>query len=425
MEFIIILFLILLNGLFSMAEMALVSARRFKLEQQKKKGNKKAEDVLMLSENPTRFFSTVQIGITLIGILLGVFSGEKFTSEIRDFLLLHTSISSSFANTIGVSIVVIIITYLSIVLGELLPKRIGLAFPESIAMLLVRPMNILTILVSPFVWLLSATNDVLLQLLGIGKTTDQKVSEEEIKSIIKESADGGEILEIEHDIMERVFELGDQKVDTIFTHRGEIVFFDINDSWEDIQLKIKNEIHSAYPVVIENNIDKIVGIVLMKDLFLAAQNQKLDLNDFIKKPVFINEVSFAYKVLEVFKKEKMHYAIVIDEYGSTAGMVTMDDLMDALVGDVSADHQDEYKIIPRDDKSWFVDGQYSAVEFVRFFNLQIDMSFKNRFNTVAGLFIHFQQNLPEVGDILLLDNYRLEIIDKDGQRIDKILVTKL
>lgn len=425
MEFIIILFLILLNGLFSMAEMALVSARRFKLEQQKKKGNKKAEDVLMLSENPTRFFSTVQIGITLIGILLGVFSGEKFTSEIRDFLLLHTSISASLANTIAVSIVVIIITYLSIVLGELLPKRIGLAFPESIAMLLVRPMNILTILVSPFVWLLSATNDVLLQLLGIGKTTDQKVSEEEIKSIIKESADGGEILEIEHDIMERVFELGDQKVDTIFTHRGEIVFFDINDSWEDIQSKIKNEIHSAYPVVIENNIDKIVGIVLMKDLFLAAQNQKLDLNDFIKKPVFINEVSFAYKVLEVFKKEKMHYAIVIDEYGSTAGMVTMDDLMDALVGDVSADHQDEYKIIPRDDKSWFVDGQYSAVEFVRFFNLQIDMSFKNRFNTVAGLFIHFQQNLPEVGDILLLDNYRLEIIDKDGQRIDKILVTKL
>ncbi|MBK7340320.1 MAG: HlyC/CorC family transporter [Saprospiraceae bacterium] len=425
MEFIIILFLILLNGLFSMAEMALVSARRFKLEQQKKKGNKKAEDVLMLSENPTRFFSTVQIGITLIGILLGVFSGEKFTSEIRDFLLLHTSISSSFANTIAVSIVVIIITYLSIVLGELLPKRIGLAFPESIAMLLVRPMNILTILVSPFVWLLSATNDVLLQLLGIGKTTDQKVSEEEIKSIIKESADGGEILEIEHDIMERVFELGDQKVDTIFTHRGEIVFFDINDSWEDIQSKIKNEIHSAYPVVIENNIDKIVGIVLMKDLFLAAQNQKLDLNDFIKKPVFINEVSFAYKVLEVFKKEKMHYAIVIDEYGSTAGMVTMDDLMDALVGDVSADHQDEYKIISRDDKSWFVDGQYSAVEFVRFFNLQIDMSFKNRFNTVAGLFIHFQQNLPEVGDVLLLDNYRLEIIDKDGQRIDKILVTKL
>lgn len=163
----------------------------------------------------------------------------------------------------------------------------------------------------------------------------------------------------------------------------------------------------------------------MKDLFLAAQNQKLDLNDFIKKPVFINEVSFAYKVLEVFKKEKMHYAIVIDEYGSTAGMVTMDDLMDALVGDVSADHQDEYKIISRDDKSWFVDGQYSAVEFVRFFNLQIDMSFKNRFNTVAGLFIHFQQNLPEVGDVLLLDNYRLEIIDKDGQRIDKILVTKL
>ena len=423
MEILIILGLVLLNGIFSMSEMALVSSRKFKLENSKKKGSKGAKVALELSENPTKFLSTVQIGITLIGILLGVYSGENLTQNITDYLV-QFDVIKDYAQDIATGFIVIFVTFLSILLGELLPKRLGMTFPEPIAILLAKPMKILSVITSPFVWLLTTTNDILLQLMGIKKTSDSIVSEEEIKSIIKESAQGGEIQDIEHNIMERVFELGDRKVNTLFTHHSDIVFFTLADTWEEIKNKINQEKHSAYPVSKTNNLDDIIGIILLKDLFTPSIEKEFNIKDFIKQPIYFNETTYAYMVLEVFKKEKMHYGIVVDEFGSTQGIVTMDDVVDALVGDVTENDQDEYQIIQRNENTWLVDGQYSIIDFIKYFAIDLEEVYQLNCRTVGGLLIYNNNTLPEIGQKLEIDNYLLEIIDKDGQRIDKILVTK-
>lgn len=424
MEILIIIGLVLLNGIFAMSEISLVSARKFKLENAKKKGSKGAKTALELSENPTKFFSTVQIGITLIGILLGVYSGENLTKDLESYLNNYQSLKP-YAENLAVGLIVVFITYLSIILGELFPKRLGMTFPEKIAIAIARPMKVLSLVTSPFVWLLSISNDLLLKLFKIRKTTESKVSEEEIKAIIKESADGGEIQDIEHNIVERVFELGDRKVNSLFTHRNEMVFFDEQDSWDDIRAKINEEKHSAYPVCKNGNLDETLGIVLLKDLFFPMTEKEFQIIDFVKEPVYITNSTYAYKVLELFKLEKMHYGIVVDEYGSVEGIITMDDVVDALVGDATEMDQDEYQIIQRDDESWLVDGQYSLIEFVRYFNLYIDEEIQNKYTTVAGLLIHQSSTLPEVGYKFDFDDYRIEVIDKDNQRIDKVLVTKI
>jgi len=423
MEILIIIALILLNGVFAMSELSLVSSRKFKLEAASKKGNLGAKKALELSENPTRFLSTVQIGITLIGILLGVYSGENLTNDVEGFLVQFEFIQP-YAKTSSTLVIVVFITYLSIVLGELFPKRLGMTFPEPIAIALARPMNFLSKVTAPFVWLLTSSNDLLLLIFGIKKQTDSRVSEEEIKALIKESAEGGEIQDIEQDIVERVFELGDRRINTLLTHRTELVYFNLTDSWETISAKINQEKHSAYPVCKNNNLDDIVGLVLLKDLFSPQLQSGFKLLDYLKKPLFINETSFAYPVLEIFKKEKLHYGIVIDEYGSTMGIVTMDDVVDALVGEATEFDQDEYQITPRDEKTWLVDGQYSLIDFVKYFNLSISTK-NSQFTTVAGLIIFKSSKVPSIGEKIKVEGYQLEVVDKDGQRIDKILVTKL
>lgn len=421
---IIIIVLIVLNGIFSMAEMSLVSTRRFKLESAKKKGSKGAKTALELSENPTKFLSTVQIGITLIGILLGVYSGENLTNNV-ELVLSRIEIIAPYAHDIAVAFIVIGITYLSIVLGELFPKRLGMTFPESIAIFMSRPMKFLSLITSPFVWLLTVSNDLILKVFGIKNSVESRVSEEEIKSIIKESAEGGEIQDIEQDIVERVFEFGDRKVNSLYTHKNDIVFFDETDDLFTVRQKISAEKHSAYPVCKENDIDKVTGIVLLKDLFAASIEEDFDLRDYVKEPLYLTESTYAYKVLEKFKNERMHYGIVVDEYGSTQGIVTMDDVVDAIIGDVTEHNQDEYQITPRDENSWFVDGQYSFMEFLHYFDIEPDEEYTGDFVTIAGYFIHKLEILPDIGDTLVIDSYKLEIVDKDGQRIDKILVTKI
>lgn len=424
MELLIIIGLVLLNGVFAMSEMSLVSSRKFKLETAAKTGNKGAKTALELSENPTKFFSTVQIGITLIGVLLGMYSGENLTKDVVDFLVQFKSIEP-YAQNIATGVIVVFITYLSIVLGELFPKRLGLTFPEPIAMRLARPMYFLSLLTSPFVWLLTTSNNILQKVFGIKSNLDSHVSEEEIKSIIKESTDGGEIQEIEQNIVERVFEMGDRKVKSLMTHRHDIVYFDVEDGLESIREKITAEKHSAYPVCNDSDIDDVMGIVLLKDLFLPKLESQFLLKNHIKKPLFITENTYGYKLLEIFKKEKIHYAIVVDEYGSTKGLITMDDLVDALVGDVSDDDQSEYQITQRDEDSWFIDGQYPVVEFLKFFDIPLDKTINQDYVTVAGLIISKFKGLPEIGDKVRFRDFELEVLDKDGQRIDKILATKV
>jgi len=424
MELLIILGLVLLNGIFAMSEMSLVSSRKFKLETARKKGNKGAKTALEMAANPTRFLSTVQIGITLIGVLLGIYSGENLTGGVEAFFNRFEPLRP-FAHNLAVGGVVIFITYLSIVLGELFPKKLGLTFPEPIAMLFSRPMNILSKITAPFVWLLTTTNNLLLRLFGIKANLDSAVSEEEIKSIVRESAAGGEIQDIEHNIVERVFELGDRKVNTLMTHRKDLAFFDENDGLPEIRQIILYDKHSAYPVCRDGNLDNMTGIVFLEDLFEPMFLPDFSLKNHLLKPVFVTETMLAYKLLETFKREKIHYAVVVNEFGATIGIVTMDDVLDALVGDVSEHDPSEYQITERSDGTWFVDGQYSVSEFLKYFDLHQDERMNGNYLTVAGLFNHLFHGLPNVGDKVNLSNLELEVVDKDGHRLDKILVKKI
>ncbi len=407
-----------------MSEMSLVSSRKFKLETSRKRGRKGAGIALELSENPTKFLSTVQIGITLIGILLGVYSGEKLADDVEG-ILLNAGVGQSYVHDLSVGIIVVITTYLSIVLGELFPKRLGMTFPEPIAIALARPMKVLSVLTSPFVWLLTVSNTILVKLFGIKSSVESRVSEEEIKSIIRESAEGGEIQDIEQDIVERVFEFGDRRVNSLITHKSDLVFFNETDDWDTIRAKISNEKHSAYPVCKNNDVDQVTGIVLLKDLFDPKADEGFNLSNYIRQPLYLSEGTFAYKLLEKFKKEGIHYAVVVDEYGSTQGFVTMDDVVDAIIGDVTESNQNEYRITPRDETSWFADGQFPFVEFLHYFDIEPSTDTEGEFVTLAGYFIHTTGSLPEIGETLVFEGYRLEIVDKDGQRIDKIVISKM
>lgn len=423
MEILIILLLVLLNGVFAMSELSLVSSRKFKLENFKKQGKSGAKAALELSENPTKLLSTVQIGITLIGVMLGVYGGENLTDDLDAFIQTIPFLAP-YSNTLAVGLVVLMITYLSIVLGELFPKRVGMTFPESIALIVSKPMMMLSKITSPFVWLLTVSNDFLLWLFGIKRTSDSKISEEELKALIKESAEGGEIMDIEQDIVERVFELGDRRINTLLTHRSEMVFFDVTDTEEIVRQKISEEKHSAYPLCKDGDLDDIVGIVLVKDLFDARLQEGFDLKKIAKTPLFLNESMFAYQALELFKAQRLHYGLVIDEYGVTVGIVTMDDVVDALVGDSTELDQNEYQIVQRDEDSWLVDGQYSIIDFEKYFDLEI--SYKNKsFTTLAGLILSKSAYIPNVGDSVTVQNLKLEVVDKDGQRIDKVLVSRV
>ncbi|WP_313028380.1 hemolysin family protein [Soonwooa sp.] len=424
MELIILIALILLNGVFAMSEMALVSSRKFKLESLKKKGSPAAKTALKLMDNPTRFLSTVQIGITLIGVLLGIFSGESITKDLKN-LLLKVDVLAPYANKIAISGSVIIITYFSIVVGELFPKRLGMTFPESIAVMLARPMNLLSKIASPFVWLLSISNDFLSKIFRIDDKNDNTISEEEIVSMVKESAQGGEILNIEQDIVERVFELGDRKASALYTPKSDMIIFDTQDSWDDIRYKIQDGKHSAYPVCENNNVDNILGIVILKDLFLASNTPDFKVSNYIKEPLYFNEAAKAYQVLNLFKKTKIHYGIVIDEYGSVKGIITLNDLIDELVGDTMHDEEKNPEIKKIDNDTWIVDAGMDIYDFLDYFNKEEEEEhINNQYNTVAGYIINNINNLPQVDDEFEIKDLKYTILEKNGQRISKIKIEK-
>jgi putative hemolysin len=423
MEILIILFLIILNGVFSMSEIALVSSRKFKLEAAARKGNSNARKALDLSNNPNTFLSTVQIGITLIGILTGIFSADTITVSLR-LAIEKMEFFRPYANTIAVAVVVIAVTFLSIVFGELLPKRIGMMFPERIAAIVAKPMTIISIITKPFIWLLTRTNDLFLAIFGLKGQKDGIVSEEEIKAIVQESAQGGAIEKIEQSIVQRVFALGDRRVSELMTHRGDLVWFNLNDDLKTVKKKAGAEKHSVYIVCRNSNLDDLAGIVSVKDIFPdELSNETFMLATYLKAPLIVHETTPAYKVLEQFKEKKLHYAIVIDEYGTIQGMIAMDDVLDALLGDSTEYNQEEYSIQQRDAHSWLADGQYPFFEFLHFFNIDEDDAMGN-YNTLSGLFLDQVNHIPTAGEKIRWRNFVFEIMDMDGPRIDKLLISK-
>lgn len=418
MELFIIAFLIILNGIFSMSEIAIVSARKSRLEAEAKRGNKNAKAALDTANDPNRFLSTVQIGITLIGILTGIFSGDKITTDISSFVQ-QFDLFRPYADSIAVAIVVTILTFFSLVIGELVPKRIGLSNPEILAKLVARPMRTLSVIASPFVWLLTVTSDFLIRLFKIKKSTSSKITEEEIKAIIQVGTADGAIQEIEQDIVERVFNLGDRKVSSLMTHRSDTIFLKTQFNAGEVRETVLKNLHSVYPVKNENG--EVQGIVLLKELFRSIDDQNFDLTQLLQSPNYITENISSYEALIQFKKSNIHHAIVIDEYGQMQGIITMNDLIEPLVGDVSEFYGTEYYFIQRDDGSWLVDGQFPFSEFLHKFDLA-ELINDYPFDTLSGLIFHQLRKVPAAGDKFRWLIFNIEIVDMDGVRIDKVLV---
>jgi len=419
MEILIILLLILLNGIFSMAEIATVSSRRARLESAAKRGDKSAKIALETLQSPNRFLSTVQIGITLIGILTGIFSGENVTNDIQAFFEQYESLHR-YAHTLSVTVVVGLLTFFSLVLGELVPKRIGLANPEGIAKIMARPMKIISSITSPFVWLLTITSDLLIKVFRIKPSSDSKVTEEEIKAIIQEGTEGGEVQEIEQDIVERVFHLGDRTISSLMTHRNDMIFLQLNSDAETIRSILNTEMHSLYPVY-DADKDQVKGVVLLKDLFRHINDADFSLAAHLHDPQFLSEHISAYEALIHFKESKVHYGIVTDEFGQTQGIVTMNDLLQALVGDFSDFYSEEFEFVEREDGSWLIDGQYPLAEFLHHFDME-DLHLDAKYTTIGGLIMNEIRSIPTTGQIVQWMNFEIEVVDMDGARIDKVIV---
>ena len=422
MEILLILFLIILNGVFSMSEIALISARKNRLENAAKKGNSSAQAALDLANSPNKFLSTVQIGITLIGILTGIFSGDKITNDVQLFVEGFENLKP-YANSIAVGIVVVVLTFFSLVLGELLPKRIGLNHPEAIAKAVAIPMKTISIITAPFIWLLTISTEFLLKILSIKPSADGKITEEEIKAIIKEGTEGGEVQEIEQDILERVFHIGDRKVNSLMTHRKSVVFLPLNSDKKQVNDLMLKELHSIYPIY-DKNYDDIVGVVNLKNIFAHFENDNFNLIDIMTEAPFMMEQTSAYKALENFKTSGIHYGFVSDEYGIFQGIITLNDILEALVGDASEFYKDDFQLVEREDGTWLVDGHYSLHDFLTYFELD-ELISDYEVTTVSGLIMTELSHIPKQGEKLIWQKFELEVIDMDGVKIDKVMVKAL
>ena len=420
MDIIILFLLILLNGVFSMAEIALVSARKSRLEHLAEKGDKKARLALELSNKPEKFLSAAQIGITLIAILTGVYSGDKFAPYLQPYLE-KISFIGEYADTVATTIIVILVTFLSIVFGELIPKRIGLLRAERIAKTIAGPMNLFSAFTHPFGWLLNNTSNLFFRVFNIKRLKDDAITEEEIKTMIIEGAEAGTIDEAEQEIIERVFHLSDRNITSLMTHRSDIVWFNLDDNEEKIKEKILAEPHSVYPIC-DGNIDEIKGFVSIKDLYITPDHRLF--KDIMQPALFIPENNTPYQVLEKFKESHNHSCFIVDEYGSVQGLVTLNDILEAIVGDIPQPDVEDYEIIKRDDGTYLVDGQIPFYDFLtRFEKTEWMHEGEHDFDTIAGFILHELQKIPKPGDKLDWKGFRLEVMDMDGHRIDKILVS--
>ncbi|WP_035659324.1 hemolysin family protein [Flavobacterium seoulense] len=405
-----------------MSEIALISARKSRLENSAKKGNSSAQIALDLANSPNKFLSTVQIGITLIGILTGIFSGDKITSDVETFIL-DFEFFKPYAHSIAVGVVVVVLTFFSLVIGELLPKRIGLNYPETIAKAVAMPMKIVSIVTAPFIWLLTHSTEFLLRVLQIKPSADGKVTEEEIKAIIKEGTEVGEVQEIEQDIVERVFHIGDRKVNSLMTHRKSVVMLPLDADKSQVKEFMLQELHSFYPVY-KDNFDEIVGVASLKNIFACIDDEDFSLPKIIHEAPFLMEHTTAYNALENFKKTGVHYAIVADEYGIFQGIITLNDILEALVGDASDFYKEDFQLIEREDGSWLVDGHYSLHDFLTYFELDELLSDYD-VTTVSGLIMTELSRIPKQGEKLIWHRFELEVIDMDGVKIDKVMVKAL
>jgi len=421
MILIIVFFLLVINGLFVMAEISIVSSRKSKLEIASQKGNKSAKDVVRLLEHPSRFLSTLQVGITLIGLLTGYFSGDTLAEPLHLYLLKFQSIAP-YAKELAVIIVLFPITYLSLMIGELIPKRIGLTNPEKMAMYFVKPINFLSKIALPFIKVLEWSSEFILSILNIKPSTDAEILEEEIKSLVEEGMAKGTIEGIEQDIVENVFLVGDRKISSMMTHTSEISWIETDFTIEQLQDLLTNTRHSVYPVK-DSRTSEIVGIVRIKEVLLNyfLHKEEFAISKFLKDPLYIPETISAYKVLEKFRTLKARFGLIVDEYGALTGIVTMHDILDAIVGDLDA-IEGTPEITKREDGSWLIDAQISFADFCSYFDINMQFVEIKGFNTLGGLVLEILQHIPQTGEKMVWRDFTIEVVDMDGMRMDKLLI---
>ncbi len=406
-----------------MSEIALVSARKPRLEAMANKGDAKAKAALELAEDPEKFLSVAQIGITLISIFTGVYSGEKFGGYLKPYILhIHVYLFQQYAADISTGIVVIIVTFVSIILGELIPKRFGMLRAEPIARFVAGPMNVLSKIVHPIVWLLTSITNLTINLFNVQKTTpDNAVTDDEIKALISEGTEQGSIEEEEKDIIERILHLGDRNITSLMSHRTDIIWFDMNDTVQMVKDKFEQIPYSTYPIC-DKQIDDIKGIIYIKDLLKVAPTTIL--KDLSKPALFVPENNTPYQVLEKIKQTKIHSCFIVNEYGTLEGMITLNDILEAIVGDVPQTGQDEYEIVERTDGTFLVDAQIPFYDFLTHFDKADWMNEgEHEFDTLAGFVLNQLERIPHIAEKFEWRGFTFEIIDMDSQRIDKLLVT--
>ncbi|MDA0244060.1 MAG: hemolysin family protein [Chloroflexi bacterium] len=422
-EIFIIFVLLLLNGLFAMAEIAIVSARKARLQQAADEGSTAAQAALKAAQDPNNFLATTQIGITLVGIFAGAYGGANLTDNLANFLNTIPLIDP-YGQTVAFISVVVAVTYFSLIIGELVPKRLGLNNAERIAMLVAPPMAILSWLTSPVVWFLTFSTNLVLRLLRVQPSDEPEVTEEEIKVMIEQGRQIGIFEDVEQEMIEGVLRLDDRRVSMVMTPRPQIEWLDINDSLAAITQTVLDTRLSRFPVA-NGDLDDILGIVYAKDLLAQIlTQQEIELATLVRPPLYIPEGISVLQALEIFKREQTHIALVFDEYGGIEGLITADDILGTIVGDMASETNNTLPIVERDDGSWLVDGLLPVDDFreaLGFTSLPDEA--ESRYQTVGGMMLHMLGGIPKVGQSFVWQTWRFEVMDMDGRRVDKILVS--
>ncbi len=411
---------IFINAIFVLSEMSVASSRKARLQQRANERDRRAETALKLIQNPNLFLSTVQIGITLAGVFVGAVGGLALAVPLTQALTALSILRES-AATLALAIVVVGITFFSIVLGELVPKRIALHNPEQFASLLAGPMILISKIFSPFVWVLSRITDFILRTIGVKPGSEPAVTEEEIHLLIDQGTQAGVFEEAEQDMVEGVFSLGDQRVYSLMTPRTDIVYLDINDSLEEIRKKIEESGFSRFPVR-QDSLDVILGIVKARDMLLRSMSgEPIRLKDLLKPAYFIPETMLASRALEIFKEKGTELLLVIDEFGGIQGLLTINDILEEIVGQIEMEGP---QATQRQDGSWLLDGMLEVDEFKDIFKLNA-LPHEDEYETLSGFVMMSLGRVPQTADHFEWQGLRFEVIDMDGRRVDKVLVTTL
>lgn len=419
-EIIIIAVLILLNGFLAMSEIALISVRKSHLESELKNGKRSARVALRLADNPDRFLSTIQIGITIIGILTGIYSGSVLAEGFSQ-VLIGWGVAVSIAYPLAQTLIVIAVTYFTLIFGELVPKRIGMSTAGKVSVFVARPMYLLYLVTAPFVWLLAKSTHFVFNLLGF-EANANKVTEEEIRFMVKEGAKDGAVQEVEQDIVDRVFLLGDLKVSSLMTHRSDLIALDIQMNNHQIEEVLKNNLHEMYPVI-DRSFDNVKGVVTLKNLLFTYDSPDFDLREELTPAVYFHEHMSVYKALEKMKEARISQALICDEFGSCQGIITLKDILEGLVGTIEDTYTDPDIIKRKDNDGWLVDGQCTLYDFLTYFDKEDLYKGNNNYNTLGGLILEHLEHIPQSGEVMQWGGFRFEIVDMDGARIDKVLVT--